>query len=946
MHAIRLSILLLIVSIGLLGLSTIEPVDASWSGTVYIRADGSIDPPDAPITTNPPYYTVYTLTDNISTTGDGIIVERDNIIINGNGYMINGLGTGWGITLEGRTNVTIKDATVKNFEYGIYLNKSSNIVIIQNIIGGSEIGVYTNGSSGTLVLNNGLSENNYGIFLFNSSCNEIVSNEIVYGDRGVVVALSVNNLIENNSIHDNLWDGIDIYRSNNTRVIGNSIVSCAENGIWSGYAPDEEAPPVVNVTIRENRIENCSHGISTWGFHESMVTYNNVSRCRHDGILLQHSHDNFVAYNRVIENGVYGVHLWNSRRNALTYNDIVDNNEYGIVLDFYSDDNNVSYNIISLHDEGIHLWRSSNNVVVGNNVTGNEGLRGINTDEWSVTWYEVVSEDGTFGNELGSSTFPLRFFHSLEGFDDRYDHIGFKATLVVEVSGNLTVHFEIGSDDGSKLFVDGNEVIDLWWLHGYKVASVDLLLEEGVHTLEMWWYEWEGDSVASFDLWTGHPGGIVLCEEFNDTISDNTVFYSGGDGVNIYNSSDCLVSENVCKSNHFHGITVRESTNIEVLSNLVSLNDRDSLLVGESTNVTMSRNDVLNNWATGIVSINSRDCMISYNNVSFNNNLGIYTYNSTVEINENIIANNGWCGIELWGTNNSVISQNNIVGNGRWGIYLSENSYNNTIVANNITCNLVGIYNYSGNNTACYNNIWDNGAWWGGSGVHSYVWFNASLNWWGDVSGPGGAGLGTGDAVTENVLYSPWLNAPYPEGTPISAAGKKSTVELGEVFDARAETGVEVLTSGYGSVELGVLNYTDNPVGAGFTGDIGSYIDVWINTASGVDMLEIKLYYDEELIESMGVDEDDLRMYWWNGTDWVECSDTGVNTTGDYIWARVNAATTPSLADLAGTPFAAGASYMLVGGEVAPSSALILTLAIALVAIALMTTTAMMVKKL
>ena len=59
----------------------IQPVEAL--GTIYIRADGSIDPPTAPITTTDKV--TYTFTGNISSHAfnDTIVVERNNIIING-----------------------------------------------------------------------------------------------------------------------------------------------------------------------------------------------------------------------------------------------------------------------------------------------------------------------------------------------------------------------------------------------------------------------------------------------------------------------------------------------------------------------------------------------------------------------------------------------------------------------------------------------------------------------------------------------------------------------------------------------------------------------------------------------------------------------------------------------------------------------------------------------
>ncbi|GAI09887.1 unnamed protein product, partial [marine sediment metagenome] len=41
---------------------------------------------------------------------------------------------------------------------------------------------------------------------------------------------------------------------------------------------------------------------------------------------------------------------------------------------------------------------------------------------------------------------------------------------------------------------------------------------------------------------------------------------------------------------------------------------------------------------------------------------------------------------------------------------------------------------------------------------------DATYNWWGDPSGPSGVGLGSGDAVSANVDYRPWLDAPYQIG--------------------------------------------------------------------------------------------------------------------------------------------------------------------------------------
>ena len=61
----------------------IKPVECAWTGTVYIRNDGSIDPSDAPIATSDNI--TYTLTDDII---GSIVIEKSYITLDGAGYAL------------------------------------------------------------------------------------------------------------------------------------------------------------------------------------------------------------------------------------------------------------------------------------------------------------------------------------------------------------------------------------------------------------------------------------------------------------------------------------------------------------------------------------------------------------------------------------------------------------------------------------------------------------------------------------------------------------------------------------------------------------------------------------------------------------------------------------------------------------------------------------------
>ncbi|MCK4498809.1 right-handed parallel beta-helix repeat-containing protein, partial [Candidatus Bathyarchaeota archaeon] len=165
---IGLTILLMIALV--LCISDIRLVRSA--GTVYIREDGSIDPPTATISTIDNI--TYTLTDNII---DSIVIERGDIILDGAGFMLEGDGTGSGVRQTGLNNITIRNLNINGFYFGIYLeNASACSILNSNITANIYDGIYLLESpQNTISLNNVSSNGNDGIKLWNSSWGNIVS---------------------------------------------------------------------------------------------------------------------------------------------------------------------------------------------------------------------------------------------------------------------------------------------------------------------------------------------------------------------------------------------------------------------------------------------------------------------------------------------------------------------------------------------------------------------------------------------------------------------------------------------------------------------------------------------------------------------------------------------------------------------------------------------------
>jgi len=188
----------------------VQPVKAE--GTIYIRADGSIDPPDAPISTVD--NVTYTLTGNITSDADGIVVERSNITIDGDGYTVLGTGTENGFYISGTTNVTIKNTIIKSFGHGIYLYVSSNGSIFgNNIMANNYDGIWLEWSSFNSIFGNNITDNDNGIYIYVASNNSIYHNDFIDNVAQVYSERSVNLWDDGYPSGGNYWSdyvGVDV----------------------------------------------------------------------------------------------------------------------------------------------------------------------------------------------------------------------------------------------------------------------------------------------------------------------------------------------------------------------------------------------------------------------------------------------------------------------------------------------------------------------------------------------------------------------------------------------------------------------------------------------------------------------------------------------------------------------------------------------------------------
>ena len=274
-----------------------------------------------------------------------------------------------------------------------------------------------------------------------------------------------------------------------------------------------------------------------------------------------------------------------------------------------------------------------------------------------------------------------------------------------------------------------------------------------------------------------------------------------------------------------------------------------------------------------------------------NDEEGIYIdyveYSSTAEITGNVMVGNGSNAAiyinEVYDESSVSIICNDILDNLSSGIWVEElyDDGSSVVIHGN---NIVGNTNY-------------------GLDYSDSTYLDATNNWWGDASGPSGDGPGSGDEISGDVDYDPWLTTEAGDGK------SEETVSGMVTIDAKDEAGTEVVKSGSGTPTVTTFEYTSNPGGtttSGFT-SLGKYIDVHVDDATDVNEIEIRNYYTSA--EITGLDEANLTLAWWDGAAWVECSDSGATypaggpTYKGYVWAKIRTDTTPTLAELTGTAF-------------------------------------------
>lgn len=400
-------------------------------GTIYIKADGSVDPSDAPIQRDG---NTYILTDDIITNvGNfyGIVIEKDDIIFDGANHTLeyNGLSYGIGIYLNERSNITISNVNVKNFYTGIFLNNSnSNLILENSFVNNALSGISIIRSSNITIRSNRINGGLDGIYLNNSTNNSLIGNHLENNPFGISLTSSDNNIISENTF---INGGLILWYSYNNSVIDNLV-----NGKPLVYLENiknytvSDAGQIVLVSCEEIKISNLNISNTTVGVellrtNNTEIIENNLAN-NTIGILIWESSNNYIIRN-TLRNGGEGVWFSYAHNNSIIGNNI-EGNGVGVYIEYSHNDSVVGNNIMN-NTGGINMYRSEYFKIVRNNVTGSH----------SGIYLDFASNNTFIGNNISSNRYGVELHFSCDNKFWNNDFINNTKHVIFDVTGCFNI---------------------------------------------------------------------------------------------------------------------------------------------------------------------------------------------------------------------------------------------------------------------------------------------------------------------------------------------------------------------------------------------------------------------------------------------------------------------------------------------------------------------------
>jgi len=681
--------------------------------------------------------------------------------------------------------------------FGIYLDRSYYSIIANNIF----------------ILNIGHWNSGNALYL-NSAWNNIIANNTCSGS---LQSITLNGYLQNNTFRDNRMTDSGFYFISDSLVNWNTHHIDSTNTVngkpvyyfrnVTGVTVPSDAGQVIIANCSGIVIENLNCSYTTTGiavvYSSDIAIAKNTCLFNEDhGIILRASYDCVINNNDCSNGSRYGMYLYEV--NGTISNNTCLNNPVGISLVasagctifnnlcqgdwgtgieiLLSDNNIISGNTCSgKSGEGMETRRSRNNLFIDNicsnnsygmkfsesennsivnNTCSDNGYHGISLSRWSD--YNEIDRNTCLNNSNGIEISGSDY-NTIKNGDCSFNRNGID---IYKSHYNIVFNMSCHSSDSDGIHISRSD-------HNTISTSNCSDNDAGIYV-----YRSNYNYIVNNACWSNYYNGIEVRRESTHNYLLNNTCSNNSNGIEIV--WDCAfntLDNNTCQFNKECGIHVDMTISTTLTNNNCSYNSNGSreasgIYCRALSSGILANNSCHGNLGYGIYILSASNSTVAGNNCSGNgfgfdvlgneiNGSGIYLYgveNSSVSYN-NCSANVH--GIDLGVSFSNMITGNSLTRNSNSGIYLEFDSHNNSFSGNTISRNTFGIYltYHSLDNSAQNNNIIDNVEYGICVFLNDNLSINASENWWGSASGPYHPTKnpdGTGDNITDHVLFEPW----------------------------------------------------------------------------------------------------------------------------------------------------------------------------------------------
>ena len=255
--------------------------------------------------------------------------------------------------------------------------------------------------------------------------------------------------------------------------------------------------------------------------------------------------------------------------------------------------------------DGIHIL-SNNNIIINNNISSNNG--------------DGIVLEYSNNNSVSNNDISSNYWHGISLYYSNNNSISENIISSNRYGYGLYLGYS------NKTIIRKNEFINDGLFVEYSYGNI--VEDNNVNGKPLVYLEDESDRIID------NAGQVILVRCKNITVM-NSELTNTDVGIELWQSDNCLISNNNISSNYRHGIDLWYSSNNSISNNDISSNNYDGISLWYSNNNSISNNDVSNN-GLGIYIDYSNNNSISNNNI-LNNYIGIFigsSNNNTIEINE------------------------------------------------------------------------------------------------------------------------------------------------------------------------------------------------------------------------------------------------------------------------------------------------------------------------